>query len=299
MGFCRHNYVYSQGSFFCIKCRKRTYGKQYKRNQAKKISAGIMIVLVIGFTGFLFVNGVFEINTNNLDKSIQNIPKNIQETTKTVKNVATDTSDTIQKTLTDQIDTLQKTSETIPETKIPKITVPQVELPEYEKPKEYILAELKQIALDDINKYRKEKGIHSILLGNAKASQLYSSELLAEGCIHHISNKGEGPMLRYQNNRDTMFLVSENIAGGSGTIWMSPQDSILDANKRMMFDDADSNWGHRNNILDSGHHSVSIGIAYDDQRLVMVQDFEQVLVMGYNYEPRSFEPQSVDQKSCW
>ncbi len=42
----------------------------------------------------------------------------------------------------------------------------------------------------------------------------------------------------------------------------------------MMNDDAISNWGHKANILDQFHNEVSIGIAYDDDSLYLVQDFE-------------------------
>lgn len=90
---------------------------------------------------------------------------------------------------------------------IPKI--PQIELPK--PPPELSLAELRQIALDDINKYRKENGVRTISLGSAVSPQLYAQELAKEGCIHHVSNSGEGPMLRYQNNGDRMFLVFENL----------------------------------------------------------------------------------------
>lgn len=42
----------------------------------------------------------------------------------------------------------------------------------------------------------------------------------------------------------------------------------------MMYDDAGSNWGHRDNILDRHHTHVSIGIAYDNYTFVTVQNFE-------------------------
>jgi uncharacterized protein YkwD len=276
MGLCRHNYVYSQGHFFCTKCRKRTYGKSHKKRQVKKIGIGISAVLIVGIIGFLFLNGVFEINTKNLDKSIQDIPQNIMNTAQTTRDIATETSAKLQET-----------------------TFEQIELPKYEPSKQYTLTELKQIALDDINKYRKEQGLRIITLGNAKSSQLYASELLIEGCIHHVSDRGEGPMLRYKNNNDHMYLISENIGGGSGTNWETPDESIINSNYRMMFDDADSNWGHKYNILDPNHSSVSIGIAYDDTRLIMVQDFEQTLQSGWQYDPSSFMKEPVDQRFCW
>ncbi len=185
------------------------------------------------------------------------------------------------------------------EIKIPEIKIPEIKIPALEPPPELTLEELRQIALDDINKYRTENGLGTISLGSAISPQRYAEELLKEGCIHHISDRGEGPMLRYKNNGDTMYLVAENIAGGLGTRWMTPKESILDGNNGMMFDDAGSNWGHRDNILNPSHRSVSIGIAYDYPRLVMVQDFEQVLPSGYQYDPSSFMTEPVDGRSCW
>jgi uncharacterized protein YkwD len=161
------------------------------------------------------------------------------------------------------------------------------------------LQELRQIALDDINKYRTQNGLHPLTLGTARSSQIYSEELLKEGCIHHVDSRGEGPMLRYKNNGDTMYLISENIAGELGTNYGTPQSNIINGNNRMMYDDASSNWGHKINILDPEPASVSIGIAYDSQRLVMVQDFQTVLSGGYQYSPSSFQTEPEDQKFCW
>jgi hypothetical protein len=50
----------------------------------------------------------------------------------------------------------------------------------------------------------------------------------------------------------------------------------------MMNDDAEANWGHRNNILDPFHNKVSIGIAYDNDSFYMVQDFEDDYVQWTN-----------------
>jgi hypothetical protein len=42
----------------------------------------------------------------------------------------------------------------------------------------------------------------------------------------------------------------------------------------MVYDDASSNWGHRDNILNPAHRQVNIGIAYTDRFLALVQHFE-------------------------
>ena len=67
----------------------------------------IIIVAIVGIIGFLFVNGVFEFNQENLDESIQNIPKNIQDASKTAKDFATDTTTEIRETINEQLETAQ------------------------------------------------------------------------------------------------------------------------------------------------------------------------------------------------
>ena len=41
----------------------------------------------------------------------------------------------------------------------------------------------------------------------------------------------------------------------------------------MVYDDADSNWGHRDTMLDPAHSEVSIGVAFDDEFISLVQHF--------------------------
>ncbi len=274
--------------------RNRKYRNPHRKKQTKKIGIIISLVLAVGVVGFLFSNGIFEINEKNLNESVKNIPTYIP---KEIQVPIQEKSEEITTNINKQVDSITKQIESIK--KEPEIDKIISQIPKVEPPKQYSLEELKQIALDDINKYREEYGVRTISLGNAKSSQLYAEELLPEGCIHHISNDGEGPMLRYQTNHDTMYLIYENIAGEGGTSWKSPEQSVIDANYGMMYDDASSNWGHRDNILNSDHHSVSIGIAYDNQRFVMVQDFQQSLGSGYMYDPSSFQKEAVDQKFCW
>ena len=53
-----------------------------------------------------------------------------------------------------------------------------------------------------------------------------------------------------------------------------PKDSIERLQWSMMYDDAGSNWGHRDNILDVGHRAVNIGISFSDKLVTFVQHFE-------------------------
>ena len=41
----------------------------------------------------------------------------------------------------------------------------------------------------------------------------------------------------------------------------------------MVYDDADYNWGTRGNILYKDYTTVSIGVAYNANKIYLVQDF--------------------------
>ncbi len=219
---------------------------------------------------------------SNVSESIESFEDSLTEVPLMIENIIHETQESV----------------VIPDIKISEIQIPKIEIPSFEPPEQPTLQELRQIALDDINKYRKDKGVRSISLGDAKAPQVYAEQLAQEQCIHHVSNSGDGPMLRYKNNNDEMYLIFENIAGGYGSTW-NMKKGILDANYDMMFDDAHANWGHRDNIINPNHESVSIGISFDSKELVIVQDFEQSLESGYLYHPSSFKKQPVDEKFCW
>ncbi len=267
----------------------------YKNNQNKKRlkNVGIGIGVIIVGLVFLFVLGIFEIDDLKKISDEINLPPIISEFIEYSVDSLVKARLAVENIIRDNPTFLP-----ISHIKIPEIQIPEIEIPSFEPPEPPSLHELRQITLDDINKYRKNNKVGLITLGNAKAPQVYAEQLAQERCIHHVSNSGDGPMLRYKNNNDKMYLISENLAGGYGSIWNMEQ-AILDANYDMMFDDAHANWGHRDNIINPDHESVSIGITFDSNELVIVQDFEQSLGPGYLYQPGSFEKEAVDEKSCW
>lgn len=159
----------------------------------------------------------------------------------------------------------------------------------------YSLDQLDQIALNDINQYRQQNGLNILPLENAKASQVWADHLLALGCITHREGN-VGPIQRYLDNGDTLQMVFENVSGGYGTETMNVDQSIKKADYDMMFNDVDQSNGHRDNILNPSHTSVSIGIAYNNNKLVLVEDFQQSIGI-YNW--RSFDLAYDDTLSCW
>lgn len=158
----------------------------------------------------------------------------------------------------------------------------------------YSTDQLRQIALDDINQYRIQAGLSQLTLQNAKASQVWADHLLSEGCISHKEGTS-GPEQRYLDNGDKLQMVFENVSGGYGTSSMDIISSIKQADSEMVNNDADQNNAHRNNILNPNHSSISIGIAYDSQRLIIVQDFQEPMIGNWQAWDNSYS----EEKSCW
>jgi hypothetical protein len=55
---------------------------------------------------------------------------------------------------------------------------------------------------------------------------------------------------------------------------IDPRAELKQLEYQMMYDDAGSNWGHRDNILNKWHKRVNIGISFDTRRLTLVEQFE-------------------------
>lgn len=144
----------------------------------------------------------------------------------------------------------------------------------------YTLAQLQQVALDDINKIRQQNDVPPVTLDNAKASQVWAEHLLSESCITHREGNN-GPMQRYVDNGDPMKWVFENVAATFGDATILPPDTIKALDDSMMNDDQMWSNLHRQNILNPNHVSVSIGIAYNSTNLVLVQDFQEPFTNSY------------------
>lgn len=157
----------------------------------------------------------------------------------------------------------------------------------------YSIDQLRQVALDDINNYRTQAGLTTLPMENAGATQLWANHLLSIGCIQHRDENG-GPMQRYVNNGDKLQMVFENVASQGNSGGLDPVSAIKSANNDMMNNDADQNNAHRDNILNKYHKSVSLGIAYDNSNLVIVEDFQEPNTLGW----KSFDLAYSDVKAC-
>ncbi len=97
-----------------------------------------------------------------------------------------------------------------------------------------------------------------LVLDNNSIAQRYAEEMLRTGVL--------------KNNPDLPANMGENMMYYEGEDFNVTE--VLDALIYVMvYDDADYRWGNRDNILYDEYTSVSIGVAYNDNSLYLVQDF--------------------------
>lgn len=144
------------------------------------------------------------------------------------------------------------------------------------------MAELRLYMLDFINKDRKQAGLEAVVLGDNAASQKHADDMLMNYYLSHWGTDGLKPYMRYTQEGGFNY-ESENSAYSG---WLNKSDNPdryakLDVKEeikvlqyKMVNEDAESNWGHRDTILNKWHKQVSIGIAFDQRRLALVQQFE-------------------------
>jgi uncharacterized protein YkwD len=132
--------------------------------------------------------------------------------------------------------------------------------------------ELVDYALSLINSDRQSNGLQNVTLSSIDSGQLHADDMLANQFFSHWDTNGYKPYMRY------------TLAGGKGSVaencaaqlcfYSDLKEALKGMEWSMMYDDADSTWGHRDNILDPLHNKVSIGIAFDNTDVYLVQDFE-------------------------
>ena len=128
-------------------------------------------------------------------------------------------------------------------------------------------------ALSLINSDRHSNGLQNVTLNNIDSGQRHADTLLQYNFLSHWDTSGYKPYMRY-TLAGGKGSVAENAAWLFNSGGLSPVKAISKLEHDMMYDDASSNWGHRDNILNAFHNKVNIGIAYDSNNVYIVQDFE-------------------------
>jgi uncharacterized protein YkwD len=144
-------------------------------------------------------------------------------------------------------------------------------------PQTFSHEELTNYALSLINSDRQSKGLQNVTLSSVDSGQRHADDMLANHFFSHWDTNGYKPYMRY-TLAGGKGSVSENAAWLYNSGGLDPVKTVEKLEHDMMYDDASSNWGHRDNILDALHNKVSIGIAYDNNDLYFVEDFEDEYV---------------------
>jgi uncharacterized protein YkwD len=156
---------------------------------------------------------------------------------------------------------------------------------------DFSVEELRQHALEKINKDRADFGLPPVMLSDNQAAQVHAEDVFNARTISHWMTNGEKPYMTY-SRLGGLGDVSQNVAvsgysqesveactyGLARCVPIDPKFAIDMAEYGMMYDDAHADWGHRDNILDKHHTHVSLGVVYDRHYFAFVQNFENQYV---------------------
>ena len=254
--------------------RHKKYRNPYKKKQAKKIGIGISLVLIIGLAGFLFSNGVFEINEKNLNESMQTI----QETTETAKKVVIDTTDKVipepvKNVVTETSDKIQETTSGI----VKKLEEDQIQRDKEQKisDEKYLQDIASQIHVL-INEERTTRGLSPLTWNPtiAKASVNHSNDMADRGYFQHDSPEGHDFAWRYSQVGFTCAISQGSwIYGGGENIMYMEGYYGVDTVATESVDGWMESSGHRENILTQYFKSEGIGVAKSGGEIYVTQNF--------------------------
>ncbi len=214
-------------------------GGSYRKKRARKIWIPIVIIAVIGLA-FVFVSetSFLALPIIEFEKITELLPKEGVD---------------FEINLGEEVE-----FESPPENSEKQIQPPPVSIPEKSQTIPY------QYAVEQINKDRIERGLAPVALSNNKAAQIHAEDVLNHRTISHWLSNGEKPYVTYSKNGGTGY-VAQNVAISQCSGFCTGYDleeQIRDSQYEMMYNDAASDWGHRDNIIDPHHTHVSLGIAH-------------------------------------
>lgn len=151
--------------------------------------------------------------------------------------------------------------------------------------------ELYQYALQLINQDRINHGVNPVVLDNLGSAQNHADNMLNSEYFSHWNTDGVKPYVTY-TKLGGRGSVDENISitsvycpsSNCNPNFFDPFKQINESEYGMMYNDAGSNWGHRDNIIDPEHTDVNIGIAYNNDKFYFVEHFENNIVQWQTVE---------------
>jgi uncharacterized protein YkwD len=133
--------------------------------------------------------------------------------------------------------------------------------------------ELFQYMLDIINTDRQNNGLNPVTLNFNAAAQIHAEDMLKNQYLAHWGTDGQKPYMRY-TLAGGLNYEQENSALSSSSGKVNVKQELRLLEDEMMNHDEAYHWGHRDNILNKWHKKVSLGVAYDNNSVALVQQFE-------------------------
>src|SRR5437660_5421955 len=221
-----------------------------------------IVICAIGLYGFQYLA-----STSILQNTILNISNKLPETTQTITSKVSQTTKTIMNASSSISQSVQSTTESLR----PKPTPTQQELYQY--------------ALKIINEDRKNHGVAPVTLSNTPSAQNHADDMLNAKYFSHWNTKGVKSYVTFTKlggkgdvDENISYVESRCLSGNCYANSFDPFKQINDSEYKMMYDDASSNWGHRDNIIDPNHTHVNFGISYDNNRFYFVENFENNII---------------------
>lgn len=140
--------------------------------------------------------------------------------------------------------------------------------------------DLFQYMLKLINQDRADQHLPPVTLDYNAGAQKHARDMLLNNYLAHWDTDGLKPYMRYTQAGGLNF-EQENAAFSRTASQLDPKTELKKLEDTMVNNDAAENWSHRDNICNALNKKVSLGLAYDDHRLAMVQQFQGDYVEFY------------------
>ena len=125
-----------------------------------------------------------------------------------------------------------------------------------------------------------------VTLGNNGAAQKHAQDMADNYFLSHWGTDGLKPYMRYTlegglnyDSENSAYSGPQQKLANPGSIYarLDPKSEIESLEYSMLNDDASSNWGHRDNILNPLHKKVNLGLAYDLYHLAFVEEKKKAM----------------------
>jgi uncharacterized protein YkwD len=146
---------------------------------------------------------------------------------------------------------------------------------------------LADYSLSVINNDRSTNGSAPVSLSYDQAAQQHADSMLYYGYFSHYDVQGYAPYMRYSllggKGADYENVAFLEYSGPHFTSTLSVEQAIQSLEHSMVYNDVTCcNNGHRDNILDTLHNFVSIGVAYNSTTVYFDEEFENDYI-GLNF----------------